>query len=103
LKIAIALATPNMEAQCMNEISKTLAFWIFEAWRRLDSQLQTAHLNPAGCASGSSGWIRRTDETGGRVSMESSDRPMGQNKEWTIALNGAKFSFTPSSETITSV
>jgi len=82
----------------MNEISQTVAFWILEAWRRLGSQLHTAHLNPAGRAEGSSGCITRTDEPGGRVSMQSSDRPMGQNKEWTISLAGSRFFFEPGSD-----
>lgn len=83
----------------MNEISATVAFWIFDAWRRLGSHLQTAYRNPSGGASGDSVRIIRTDPAGAMLSMEAVGRTIGQNREWEMSLADAKFSFDPSLET----
>jgi hypothetical protein len=75
----------------MNDISAHVAFWILDAWRKMNSQLQLSAIKGT-TAQGSPASILRTDPNSSIVSLVSVDLA-GQNREWTISLEGARFMF----------
>jgi|ERR1035437_89594 hypothetical protein len=75
----------------MNDISTNVAFWVLETWRKMAAQLQLntfkgteAHRSPA--------VIVHTNPKSPIISLVSVDIA-GQNKEWAISLEGARFMF----------
>jgi hypothetical protein len=82
----------------MNEISTTVAFWIFDAWKRLGPQLQTGYRTSSGTAIGDVVRIIRTDPAGATLSMQAVARTIGQNIEWERSFAESRFSFDVSSE-----
>jgi hypothetical protein len=74
----------------MNEISSRVAFWILEAWRKMDAQLHFVSLNTT--PSGSPAKVWRTSPSDSSVWMVRLLKD-GQNKECRLSLADAKFSF----------
>jgi hypothetical protein len=75
----------------MNDISSNVAFWILDAWRKMDSQLHlSATKGPIIQDSPVS--IIRVDPNASIISMVIVDLA-GQNREWTISVEGSSFSF----------
>jgi hypothetical protein len=75
----------------MNEISSGIAFWIFDAWRRMSAQVQVE--TTKGIKSGGSpGAIWRTSPNPFKISVVMLDT-QGQKNEWVVPLEGCKFSF----------
>jgi hypothetical protein len=74
----------------MNEISSGVAFWILEAWRKMDAQLHFVSLNTTPSSSPAKVW--RTSPSDSSVWMVRLLKD-GQNKECSLSLAEAKFSF----------
>jgi hypothetical protein len=79
----------------MKEISSGVAFWILEAWRKMDAQLHLISLNTQPSNSPAKVW--RTSPSDSSVWMVIL-LDNGQNKEWRLSLADAKFSFGVESE-----
>jgi len=75
----------------MNDISTNVAFWVLEVWRKMNSQLQVSAFKGT-TAQGSPGSILSTDPNSSIISLVIVDLA-GQNREWTISLEGARFMF----------
>jgi len=75
----------------MNEISSGVAFWILEAWRKMDAQLHLISLNTTPSSSPAAK-VWRTAPSDSSVWMVMLP-DNGQNQAWMISLAGAKFSF----------
>jgi hypothetical protein len=75
----------------MKEISSGVAFWILEAWRKMNAQLHLVALRNAQPSS----WPAKVWHTSPTDSSVWMVRLLddGQNTEWMISLEGAKFSF----------
>ena len=81
----------------MNEISSSVAFWILDAWRQMEAQLQVDALDGKHVTGGSPAVILRTVPKDESVSMVAVDNK-GQNIEWTVSLKDCKFGFGLASE-----
>ena len=79
----------------MNEISSGVAFWILEAWRKMDAQLHFVSLNTTPSSSPAKVW--RTSPSDSSVWMVRLLKD-GQKKECRLSLGDAKFSFGVESE-----
>jgi hypothetical protein len=79
----------------MNEISSGVAFWILEAWRKMDAQLHLVSLNTQPSSSPAKVW--RTCPSDSSVWMVRLLND-GQKKECRLSLADAKFSFGVESE-----
>jgi len=75
----------------MNEISPSVAFWIFDAWREMNSQLHLSAIKE-GVKQGSPVSTVRTDPNASIISVVIVDTA-GQKREWIIPVSEAVLSF----------
>jgi hypothetical protein len=87
----LASFAPIREARCMTDISSGVAFWIFDAWRKVEAQLQVVSINGALRAS-TPAVIWHTFPIASKISMVIL-LDDGQKREWELPLADAKFSF----------
>lgn len=76
----------------MKEISRSVAFWIFDMWRKTAAQLQVDTIDPKSPSQGSPAVISRTLPNAAKVSMLAVTRD-GQNVEWSIDMGNCRFFF----------
>ena len=81
----------------MNEISSGMAFWIFEIWRRMSTQLQLSYFGEWSDSIGSPAVIWHTSPISSKVSFVILDTA-GQKREWKLSFGDCKFSFGVASE-----
>ncbi len=93
---SVASCTPIRKAKCMNEISSGVAFWILDAWRKMNAQLQVAVFPGESLMRGSAAVVSKivSSEV---VSIRRVDA-RGQNTVWTPSFAGCRFSFAVPSE-----
>jgi len=75
----------------MNEISSAVTFWIFDAWRRMASQLHVRGTKSGKSLASEAGMLW-SDPKDSKISLELVDE-RGQKVEWRVPLADARFSF----------
>jgi hypothetical protein len=75
----------------MNEISSAVAFWILDAWRQLEAQLQVNAIRGIS-SQGSPAVVWRTSPNELKISLVAL-AARGQKIEWNLDLHDCKFSF----------
>jgi hypothetical protein len=76
----------------MNEISSGLAFWIFDAWRKMTAQLKVVGGVVPARSRESAVVIQRVSPNTFIIALDISDT-LGEKKGWDVFLGNARFSF----------